>query len=123
MKADYTLDRPTALTCPECGGALAPERLGTLLQYRCHIGHVLTAETMLEGKLVELEIKLGACLAMLNERIELCRQVAEHDKTDPNYKATLEAARAQARERAEALKTMLQSDWIQPARSGDGDED
>ena len=62
----YSLDRPTSLTCPECGGAVASERVGTLLQYRCHIGHVLTAETMLFASSEEIESKLAACLAHFN---------------------------------------------------------
>ena len=122
MKAGYTLDRPTALTCPECGGALAPEHVGTLLQYRCHIGHVLTAESVLVGRLEELEFTLGACLAKLNEHSELCRQIAEHEMTPDNYRTALRAAQKQARERAEALRGMLQSEWIQPVRCEDEDK-
>jgi len=122
MTTDYVLDRPTALTCPECGGAVAPERIGTLLQYRCHIGHVLTAETMLVATLRDLETMLAACLRMLNERIELCREVAERGDADARYRAALEAAAAQARERAETLRRMLQSEWIQPVQLAHDDE-
>ena len=114
MTTGYVLDRPSRLTCPECGGAVMPERMGTLLQYRCHIGHVLTAETMLVATLRELETMLAACLRMLNERTELCREVAERGDADGRYRAALEAAAAQARERAETLRNMLQSEWVQP---------
>jgi two-component system chemotaxis response regulator CheB len=123
MTAGYTLDRPIAVTCPECGGALAAERAGTLLRYRCHIGHVLTAETTLVASLADIENKLAACLALLNSYSELCRQVAEWGGTDDQYAAALNAAERQARERAEVLRTLLQSEWIQPVRFLEPDGD
>ena len=116
MTAEYVLDRPTALSCPECGGTVKPERVGTLLQYRCHIGHVLTAETLLVAMLQEIESKLAACLALLNEHMELCRQIAAEGAADGKLKASLDAAASQARERAELVRNVLQSEWIQPAQ-------
>jgi two-component system chemotaxis response regulator CheB len=93
-----------------------PERVGTLLQYRCHIGHVLTAETMLVAMLHEIEGKLAACLALLNEHVELCRQIGEQGPTDGKFQASLDAAAKQARERAEMVRNILESEWIQPAQ-------
>src|SRR5262249_7223826 len=120
MKGGYTLDRPTALTCPECGGARKAGQGGTPLQIRRPIGHGVTPETMLAGKLEELEYIMGSCLAMLNERIELYRLIAEHEAgADQAYKSKLKAAETQAHERAEALRAMLQSEWIQPTRGND----
>jgi two-component system chemotaxis response regulator CheB len=40
MTAEFKLDQPVAVTCPDCGGALRRTELGTLTQFRCHIGHV-----------------------------------------------------------------------------------
>ncbi len=62
MSDEYRLDTPSAFTCPECGGALMRQKDGTLLQFRCHIGHVLSAETMLAAQLDVLEAKLASCL-------------------------------------------------------------
>ena len=87
-----------------------------MLQYRCHIGHVLTAETMLVAMLQEIESKLAACLALLNEHMELCRQIAAEGAADGKLKASLDAAASQARERAELVRNVLQSEWIQPAQ-------
>ena len=114
MTKGYTFNRPTALTCPDCGGAVSAERIGTLLQYRCHIGHVLTAETMLVATQHELERALASCLAALNERIELCRQVAQTGAADARHRDVLEAAATQAREQAETIRALLQSEWVQP---------
>jgi two-component system, chemotaxis family, protein-glutamate methylesterase/glutaminase len=115
MTAEYRLDRPISLTCPECGGAVKPERLGTLLQYRCHIGHVLTAETMLVAMLQEIETTLASCLRLLNEHMELCRQIVGQGSPDGKFKDALEMATAQAQERAETVRGMLEGEWVQPA--------
>ena len=110
----YRLDRPVAITCPECGGALRAERDGTLLQYVCHIGHVLTAETMLEAHSKQVEVKLAAALVVLNERAELCRQLGEEALLGEQIK-TLAAARSEALERAEIIKQLLESEWKSPS--------
>ena len=96
MSEEYRLDQPTALTCPECGGALARQKDGTLLQFRCHIGHVLSAETMLAAQFDVLEAKLAACLAALNERGELCKEMSEAARAQGQESAAFEAARAEA---------------------------
>ena len=50
MEGGFTLDKPFALTCPECGGALFPaERAPAFLQCRCHIGHKYIWTAMLEA--------------------------------------------------------------------------
>lgn len=49
--------------CPECGGAMKAFRMGSLLEYRCHIGHRMGLQTMIaeKSRLVEhaLEIALS----------------------------------------------------------------
>ncbi len=105
----YRLDQPTALTCPECGGALKPE-YDDLPRFRCHIGHVLAADTMLAAHFSILEGKLAAALMSLNERAELCRIMSEIGTIED--RPLHEAARAQALERAKMLKDMLETEWV-----------
>jgi two-component system chemotaxis response regulator CheB len=116
MTEEYRLDRPTALTCPECGGALKRQEDGTLLQYRCHIGHLLSAETMLASQFGVLEAKLAACLAALNERAELCREMSEAARAQGQESASFEAALAEALERAKVIKDLLETEWTQTGR-------
>ena len=61
--------------CPDCGGALRQSQLGTLKQFRCHIGHVYTAEVMLHRQFIAMEQSLETALRSMNERAELCRQM------------------------------------------------
>jgi two-component system chemotaxis response regulator CheB len=70
-------ERPIALTCPECGGAVRKDGAAAL-QYRCHIGHVFGAAEMLPAQLEMLEKALDTAQRVLNERIELARHMIEH---------------------------------------------
>jgi len=72
------LERPLALTCPECGGALREAGSTAVKEYRCHIGHRFGAEEVLTGQLEEVDRALGVAVRVLNERLELCRQMGEN---------------------------------------------
>jgi two-component system, chemotaxis family, protein-glutamate methylesterase/glutaminase len=100
----YTLNRPTTLTCPECGGALRQSKCGPLLKYTCHIGHVLTAEAMLVAQADRIEFLATAFLAILNERRELCRQMIEVGQDDSGV---VQQAEQTARQNSEAMQKFL----------------
>lgn len=112
MTEEYRLDRPIALTCPECGGAVSAQHNGTLLQYQCHIGHVLTAETMLQAQFVQMEVKLAAALVALKERAELCRQLGEVSLLGLDI-SQLKRAEQEALERAHTIIGLLESEWAE----------
>ena len=79
--------QPVAQTCPDCGGALREEALGTLTQFRCHIGHVMTAQVLVSAQLEILERDLSSVLRMLNERAGLCRELATKHASSGNTQA------------------------------------
>jgi len=116
MTAEYKLDDPVAVTCPDCGGALLRTELGTLTQFRCHIGHVYTAEVMIAAQFAALEWTLEAAMRSLSERGELCRQMA--DKTgsagDAGAAAQWAAAMHEAKERTGVLRDLLGEEWLHP---------
>lgn len=114
MPEGYVLDKPFSFVCPDCGGVLRPEKVGGIRRFRCHIGHVLTAETMLIGQFALLEAKLGGSLALLNERAELCQQMAEDARLQGDGAGLFEAAAREALARAETLKKLLEDEWVQP---------
>lgn len=114
MAEEYRLDRPTAMSCPDCGGAMATETRDQVTLYRCHIGHVLTIETLLHAKHHVLEENLAGSLAVMSERAELCRLLAEAARREGRDASRYDAAQAQALERAEALRALLESDWLHP---------
>src|SRR3954468_2888960 len=112
MTEEYRFDRPVALTCPACGGAMRAEHNGPLLQYQCHLGHILTAETLLEAQFKQLEIKIATVLVALKERAELCGQLRELALLGRDISG-LKAAEHEALERAEKIKRLLESEWVQ----------
>jgi two-component system chemotaxis response regulator CheB len=114
MPDSYILEQPLSFSCPECGGVLRPDDKGGIRCYRCHIGHVLTAEAVLAAQFDVLEIKLGGCLALLNERADLCNKLADDARVRGEDPARFEAAARESLARTEPLKKMLEADWVHP---------
>ena len=116
MTAEYKLDDPVAVTCPDCGGALLRTELGTLTQFRCHIGHVYTAEVMVAAQFAAMEWDLEAAMRALSERGELCRQMADKTsgKGDASTAAQWTAAMHEAKERTGLLRDLLGRRWTHP---------
>jgi two-component system, chemotaxis family, protein-glutamate methylesterase/glutaminase len=104
MTDHYTLNRPTGLTCPDCGGVLAKVESDPITKYVCHIGHVLTGEAMLEAQADRIETYFTSLLAFLNERRELCRQLLEDGLSDPTR---LEFILKEATANAEMIRRLL----------------
>ena len=113
-------ERPIAFTCPECGGALRRSELGKIVRFDCHIGHGMTAEVMAAGQFAEMEKGLEASLRRMNERIELCRQMAEqaHAVSDEHQARNWKTALLQTEERAKVISQLLQESWLQPQEGG-----
>lgn len=74
-------ERPIALTCPECGGSLREDSSNGMKQYRCHIGHRLAPEEVLSGQLEAVDHAIEVAIRVLNERVELCRHMAENARS------------------------------------------
>jgi two-component system, chemotaxis family, protein-glutamate methylesterase/glutaminase len=108
------LDRPTSISCPDCGGVMARDGGGPTTLYRCHIGHTLTIEALLHAMHRVLEERLEACLAVLNERAELCRLMSEAAEREGRDGSEFDASRAQSLEQAKVVSSLLESDWGHP---------
>ncbi|MGD9616846.1 MAG: chemotaxis protein CheB [Alphaproteobacteria bacterium] len=70
-------ERPVALTCPECGGSVRRTGDGPLPEFRCHTGHRFGLDELAQGQRSTLEEALVIAVRVLNERVELCRQMME----------------------------------------------
>jgi two-component system, chemotaxis family, protein-glutamate methylesterase/glutaminase len=68
----YDFKPPVALTCPDCGGALAHRTENSLPYYVCHIGHRYAAADMDEAQFREMEKAMEVALRSLGERASLC---------------------------------------------------
>jgi two-component system chemotaxis response regulator CheB len=71
------ISSPSALTCPDCGGALWERDERGLLRYRCHVGHAYTAEALETAQREAVEAALWHGLRALEESAELRRRLAD----------------------------------------------
>jgi two-component system chemotaxis response regulator CheB len=115
-REEWTLKAPTAQTCPECGGAMAEEAEGGLSRFRCHIGHVMTAEVLAAAQLEVLESSISVVLRSLNERAALCRELAGKAAARADVEAAADWRRAaeEAERREQAIKGLVRADWNHP---------
>ena len=113
---DHSLTVPTAQTCPECGGAMREEQLGSLTQFRCHIGHVMTADVLAAAQLEMLENGISTCVRAVNERAELCREIARKREAlgDGTSAAQWRMAAEEADRRSRMLAEIAEKPWHDP---------
>jgi two-component system, chemotaxis family, protein-glutamate methylesterase/glutaminase len=88
--SQQTLENTTQ-TCPECGGAMGAVTMGTLREYRCHTGHRLGLETMIEQKARNIERILEVALAQSEELSDLLERASEN--AEPKERERLAAER------------------------------
>jgi two-component system, chemotaxis family, protein-glutamate methylesterase/glutaminase len=96
------MDRLGALspfTCPDCHGPLWQIRDETILRYRCHVGHAVSAEAMLSAQGDEAEQMLERLKRVHQQRAELVRRMADRDLAEGRTKSA-EALRKRAQEYA-----------------------
>ncbi len=77
-------DETTIFTCPDCGGVLWQGGEGSVLSFRCHVGHAYAAEVLLSQKAEEVEAALWSSLRLLKEKATLTRQMATRGRTGGN---------------------------------------
>jgi two-component system chemotaxis response regulator CheB len=116
LSQKFELNRPIALTCPDCGGSVQETVEDSLPHYTCHIGHRFTASDMDAGQFHRMETALAVALRTLNERVELCRRMAESSKASGQAFAAerWEKSWREAEDRAQVLRRFVSHDWIVP---------
>jgi two-component system chemotaxis response regulator CheB len=108
--------RPIAQTCPECGGAMWEEKVGSTIRFRCHIGHAMTAEVLAALQVEALEKDLSTVFRTLNERADLCREMAEKYAARGSDEASASWAGAgeEAQAREKSIRALTQAQWQRP---------
>jgi two-component system chemotaxis response regulator CheB len=111
MSEVATVSRPVALTCPECGGAMRHEQIGSFGQYVCHIGHRMTAETLADAQLANLDESVQTVLRKLNERAEICRAFSTEARSsgDMARRDRWETESAATQKQLAVLRQLLES--------------
>jgi two-component system chemotaxis response regulator CheB len=108
MHRETQIGTPSPFSCPECGGGLWELADGSLLRYRCHLGHAYTAEAMLAAQSDEVDELLTRLLRSHRDRAELTRRMAERERAERrNDLALWLEARAKEYEENAALMERL----------------
>jgi two-component system chemotaxis response regulator CheB len=93
-------DRPgkvSIFTCPECHGTLWEADERGIVRFRCRVGHVYSAESMLAAQTDSVDRALWTALRSLEERAALTHRLAERaEKRKHRWVARAFAERAQA---------------------------
>lgn len=85
MRVDDMLGTPSRFTCPECHGALWEIEDGSMLRFRCHVGHAFAADTVLTSQGEEIDRLLGTLLRSHQERAALAHRMAEHERANDRH--------------------------------------
>jgi two-component system, chemotaxis family, protein-glutamate methylesterase/glutaminase len=73
--------QPTRFSCPECSGVLSELHEGTLLRFRCQIGHGYSPKSLVAHQTITTQRALSHALTVVNERGLLLRRLA-HEAAD-----------------------------------------
>jgi two-component system, chemotaxis family, protein-glutamate methylesterase/glutaminase len=97
---------PSALTCPECGGALWEQDEGGGTRFACHVGHSYSLATLVDEQGRSLETSLWSALRALEERASTHRRLARRAAGTPREIMYEDRAR-EAEDHARSLRAML----------------
>jgi two-component system chemotaxis response regulator CheB len=75
MEIEFGL--PTSFVCPECNGPLWETKPGRSLQFRCHVGHAYSPDSLLADHADGLERSLWSTMRRFDERAGLLRRLGE----------------------------------------------
>jgi two-component system, chemotaxis family, protein-glutamate methylesterase/glutaminase len=92
--------RVSLFSCPECGGTLWQVDETKLVGFRCHVGHIYQAETLLSEQDNALEAALWTAVRIFKERYLLSTQLAQREQRRGNLESVARYAdQAQLAER------------------------
>ncbi|HEU5226534.1 MAG TPA: chemotaxis protein CheB [Ktedonobacteraceae bacterium] len=105
------IGKPSAFSCPECGGVLWEQEDGSLLRFRCRVGHAFSSESALAEQAEVLEKSLWVALKTLDEKVSLSRRMAEQARTNGRewLVRRFEAQLQEAEQHAMQLRKILTS--------------
>ena len=111
MQEDDRPGRPSAFSCPDCGGVLWEINDGDYIRFRCRVGHAFSPESMLAGQNEVLEQALWAALKTLEETARMSNRLAatERGRGHGWMAARFEEREKDARQRADAIRKFLMS--------------
>ncbi len=101
--------RPTAFVCPECNGPLWETKSARPLQFRCHVGHAYSPDSLLADHGEALERALWTAVRIFDEQAALVRRLSVRRVQSPTSSSDSEARAVKFETDAEAIRKLLQT--------------
>jgi two-component system, chemotaxis family, protein-glutamate methylesterase/glutaminase len=99
---------PVPFVCPECNGTLWEQKNGRAIEFRCHVGHAFSPDSLLADNSNELEKALWNAIRMFEERAALVRRLKKQGFESP-YGKSLESRARNYETHADAIRKVLQA--------------
>jgi two-component system chemotaxis response regulator CheB len=100
---------PTSFVCPECNGPLWETKAGRSLQFRCHVGHAYSPDSLLADHADGLERALWSAVRTFDERASLLRRLGERKYHSESVGRNWAAKARELERHAEGIRQLLQS--------------
>jgi two-component system chemotaxis response regulator CheB len=122
MRADDRPGKPSAFSCPDCGGVLWEIDDGNLTRFRCRVGHAYSPETMLAAQGDVLEEALWTAMKTLEESARLSKRLGdtERERGHDWMAERFRQKEIEARDRADVIRRFLASDDSTVPLTGSG---
>jgi two-component system chemotaxis response regulator CheB len=100
---------PSALTCPECGGALWEIEDGRVVRYQCHTGHQFAPDSLQSEQRDGVDVALWNAVRVLEEHAELKMRMARRARDGglTNVSAGFEEGARDAHQQAQQIRSVL----------------
>jgi len=100
---------PTSFVCPECNGPLWETKGGSSLQFRCHVGHAYSPDSLMADHADGLERALWSAVRTFDERAGLLRRLGERKHQSASVGEQWEAKAKEHEKHAEVIRKLLQT--------------
>ena len=101
--------QPTSFVCPECNGPLWETKAGPSLQFRCHVGHAYSPDSLLADHADGLERALWSAVRTFDERAALLRRLGERKYHAESVGTHWKAKSKELEQHAEVIRALLQT--------------
>jgi len=110
------LGKPTAYTCPDCGGVLFEHAQDAILKFKCHVGHSYSIRDLLKKQVEETEDSLWFAIRSLEQRRSLLETLAErYSQTGNQFMAKdYEKRKEEIKKHIDNLKRIVADNMDEP---------
>jgi two-component system chemotaxis response regulator CheB len=103
---------PTSFVCPECNGPLWETKAGPSPQFRCHVGHAYSPDSLLADHGDGLERALWSAVRTFDERAGLLRRLGERKHQSESVGKNWKAKAKEHEKHAEVVRKLLQTSQL-----------